>query len=365
MSVPDRPRHRDVRRALLTGVVVAGAAFIGVRGALAVSEGVRSGHTRSTLSVAGTLTGVAGASARATFVFRNAAGVSCTPPEVTVRLETDGAFREEVDIERCSSALFDGSDVAVDVQVNGANLITAQPISPVPYARYAEQVGTPDCPVGYERMGAAGALVLCTHGNDQVVRVGTDATAFWIDRYEASTWNGRYGTGGRLTGTYPLPPNGQWTTPAPPMFAASVAGVAPSASITWFQAEEACRASGKRLPTGPEWLTAARGTPDPSPGTGCVTGGAPGQATGRGTTCRSAWGAEDMVGNLWEWTADWQATVQTTTGLDVQQEWPSGYQGDGTFSVTSAVYGVNTGSGKVTGLPAVLVRGGQGGAGDR
>ncbi len=72
-----------------------------------------------------------------------------------------------------------------------------------------------------------------------------------------------------------------------------------------------------------------------------------------------------MVGNLWEWTADWQATVQTTTGLDVQQEWPSGYQGDGTFSVTSAVYGVNTASGKVTGLPAVLVRGGQGGAGDR
>ena len=41
-----------------------------------------------------------------------------------------------------------------------------------------------------------------------------------------------------------FPPSGNWTAP---LYAASVAGVPPSTCATWFQAEQACRLSGKRL----------------------------------------------------------------------------------------------------------------------
>src|SRR5438874_617328 len=52
------------------------------------------------------------------------------------------------------------------------------------------------------------------------------------------------------------------------IYARSVAGVTPSRSITWFQAQQALANSGKRLPTNAEWQQAAAGTPDPgaSPG---------------------------------------------------------------------------------------------------
>ena len=46
-------------------------------------------------------------------------------------------------------------------------------------------------------------------------------------------------------------------------YAVSVAGVLPSTCLTWFQAEQACRLSGKRLITNQEWQAAAAGTPDP------------------------------------------------------------------------------------------------------
>src|SRR5262249_33343623 len=94
----------------------------------------------------------------------------------------------------------------------------------------------------------------------------------------------------------------------------------PSANITWFQAQEACANAGKRLPTSAEWQVGANGTPD--------TGGA-----GKGTTarhnhpllprtpptgsrsgCVSARGAFDMVGNLFEWVADWVPSSPTCPG---------------------------------------------------
>jgi formylglycine-generating enzyme required for sulfatase activity len=40
----------------------------------------------------------------------------------------------------------------------------------------------------------------------------------------------------------------------------------PSRNITWFQAQEACASSGKRLPTSAEWQVGADGTPDPRAG---------------------------------------------------------------------------------------------------
>ncbi len=97
------------------------------------------------------------------------------------------------------------------------------------------------------------------------MKVGTGGSAFWIDRCEASVCANPDGTGmqyGVASDDYPasFPPNGQWSGTTPPVYALSraLANSKPSAYITWFQALEACAASGERMPTGEEWLTAAR-----------------------------------------------------------------------------------------------------------
>lgn len=100
--------------------------------------------------------------------------------------------------------------------------------------------------------------------------------------------------------------NGNWTEP---LYALSIPGVLPSTCITWFQAEQACRLSGKRLATNEEWQAAAAGTPDPGNAddftTTCVTRSEFAQPTGSRAACRSRWGAFDMAGNVWEWVAGW------------------------------------------------------------
>jgi len=97
---------------------------------------------------------------------------------------------------------------------------------------------------------------------------------------------------------------GNWTAP---LYAVSIPGVLPTACVTWFQAEQACRLSGKRLVTNQEWQAAAASTPDGAP---CnVSSGSPSQ-TGAAPGCVSVWGAFDMVGNLFEWTADWVPTAK-------------------------------------------------------
>lgn len=149
----------------------------------------------------------------------------------------------------------------------------------------------------------------CVNPNDpedEMIRVG----GICIDKYEASLWTAP--TGGSqipdgLIDDY-CPDNGQ-----PPLsgaadcegfYARSVAGVQPTASITWFQAQQALANSGKRLPTNAEWQMAVSGTPDSSL---CNLDDAiPDVAdTGFFGNCVSRHGAFDMVGNLWEWVADW------------------------------------------------------------
>ena len=95
------------------------------------------------------------------------------------------------------------------------------------------------------------------------------------------------------------------------IYAVSLPSVFPSAFITWFQAQEACANAGKRLPTSAEWQVGANGTPDPGPDNGatdCNTlDSAEGSLslTGARSSCASARGAFDMVGNVAEWVADW------------------------------------------------------------
>jgi hypothetical protein len=93
------------------------------------------------------------------------------------------------------------------------------------------------------------------------------------------------------------------------IYAVSLPGVLPSAFATWFQAQAACENARKRLPSNAEWQAAVIGTPDPGPDNGTTDCNSASVfntlATGSRTSCVSARGAYDMVGNLYEWVADW------------------------------------------------------------
>ena len=184
-------------------------------------------------------------------------------------------------------------------------------------------VWLPECPPGYERDTRRDDIVLCTDGRDEMVKVGD----FWVDRYEATVWADTDCTTGIEEGVpygsegtdYPetFPYHGQVYNLEDRLYACSVHDVVPSRYLTWFQAQSACTASGKSLITNSQWQSAVAGTndPDDSPeGTQCVTDpalgtprstGAAGTNPGGWDSCISLWGAEDMIGNVWEWVADW------------------------------------------------------------
>jgi formylglycine-generating enzyme required for sulfatase activity len=174
-------------------------------------------------------------------------------------------------------------------------------------------------------------------GND-ASDVMVSAGSVCIDRYEVSVWSSP--TGGTQYGAnsddYPCNDNGQNCSN---IYARSVAGVTPSSNITWFQAQQALANSGKRLPINAEWQQAVAGTPDSA---SCRVGGGSPVATGALPGCISNHGANDMVGNLYEWVGDW---VPSATACP---DW-GGFSDD-----SMCLSGAST---TVTG-PGVLYRGG-------
>jgi hypothetical protein len=204
--------------------------------------------------------------------------------------------------------------------------------------------------------GPAGAAPACA-GNgsgDTMVPAG----AVCIDKYEASVWSSptggtQYGVG---SDNYPCDDEGQdcKAGTAGAIYARSVPGVKPSGFITYFQAQQALANVGKRLPTNGEWQQAVAGTPDPGPDndtTDCNTTVDVGDPvdTGSRSSCVSNWGADDMVGNMNEWVADW--VPQSMANLS----WDS----VGTFSTgdNMSLAGALSAPGSHDG-PGALVRGG-------
>jgi len=185
---------------------------------------------------------------------------------------------------------------------------------------------------------AVTAAKLACKGNgpdDVMVRAGSVC----IDRYEASIWDAPTG-GSQITGALGCNVNGQDCTD---IYARSVAGVTPRADITWFQAQQALANSGKRLPTNAEWQTAVAGTPDSATcnvSTGSVAN------TGANAGCISNHGANDMVGNLWEWVADWD---EQADGCD---NWSAGFGEDLTC------FGDGSDPLNPSRFPGALIRGG-------
>jgi formylglycine-generating enzyme required for sulfatase activity len=158
---------------------------------------------------------------------------------------------------------------------------------------------------------------------DAMVKVGSVC----IDRYENSIWTARTG-GTQITGAIPCAANGQDCKGK--IFARSVSGVEPRRSITWYQAQQALANSGKRLPTNAEWQMAVAGTPDTA---ACNVG--PGGSvanTGANTGCISDWGANDMVGNVWEWVADWDEQADNCANYPPDEGSDISCLGDGTPS---------------------------------
>lgn len=139
-----------------------------------------------------------------------------------------------------------------------------------------------------------------------------------VDTYEASLWDAATG-GAQLSpaGAAPFYPCSEDGSDCgdngvnAAIFARSEAGVIPAARPTWYQAAVACANVGKRLPTAAEWQMAASGTP--ADGTICNSNGGALGNTGALAGCISAAGTFDMVGNLWEWTADISNPVSGTT----------------------------------------------------
>ena len=143
-----------------------------------------------------------------------------------------------------------------------------------------------------------------------------EVSAFAIDRYEVT--NQRYAA--CVSAGACSPPTLRSSAQRQRYFGQPEFSRYPVVFVSWQEADTFCRWDQGRLPTEAEWELVARG---PAPSTrvfpwgsepaDCSKANMGGEQSclgdtdlvGRRPLGASPWGAQDMAGNVWEWTSDW------------------------------------------------------------
>jgi formylglycine-generating enzyme required for sulfatase activity/uncharacterized caspase-like protein len=179
----------------------------------------------------------------------------------------------------------------------------------------ASQAGQPVTPAQAPSLPATSTMVKIDAGTYRVGRDSSgsnyapaqtiDVGLFWIDQHEVT--NAQYAA--FIAGSGGTPP-ASWADGAAPTGQADF----PVEGVMWDQAASFCQWAGKRLPSEAEWEVAARGPQGLSYPWGDDERAVKlpddkAYAVGQLPANRSAFGAFDMAGNVWEWVGEPYAPI--------------------------------------------------------
>lgn len=181
------------------------------------------------------------------------------------------------------------------------------PVSPSPSPAVSISTGMVSIPAGAFFMGCNAAVDTNCFDDEKPGRT-VSLDAFTIDTYEVTVANYRQCVEAGKCTALDMGGSCNWNQ--------SNRAQHPINCMDWNQAKTYCEWQGKRLPTEAEWEKAARGTDKRVYPWGNEWDAKKANVNTSGTVAVgsyaagiSPYGAYDMSGNVWEWTADWYADV--------------------------------------------------------